>query len=90
MMEKESAKQARMPMMPASVMADKSKGNRSKTPPLPTNMADHVPMMAESATAAPKGKAMSGMSGWPSASMSDKGRMPDMAPSVMSKKGRGC
>lgn len=85
----ESAKQARMPHMGASAMADKGKGNRSKTPAMSMKPA-HMPMMAESVMAAPKSMAMNGMGDWPSASMSEKGRMPDMAESIMSKKGRGC
>lgn len=85
----ESARQARMPAMGTSATADKSKGNRSKTPAMDMTPS-HIPDQAEGVMAAPRGKAMSGMSSWPSASMSEKGRMPDMAPSIMSKKGRGC
>ena len=85
----ETSKQARMPDMGASAMANKSKGHVMKTPAMDMTPS-HIPDQAEGVMAAPKGKAMSGMGSWPSASMSEKGRMPDMAPSVMSKKGRGC
>ena len=85
----ETAKQARMPDMGASAMADKGKGHKSPTPKMDMT-APHIPMMAEGVMAAPKGKAMNGMGSWPSASMQTESRKPDMAPSVMSKKGRGC
>jgi hypothetical protein len=85
----ETSKQARMPDMGASAMANKSKGRMMKTPAMDMTPS-HIPDMAEGVTAAPRGAAANGMSGWPSASMSEKGRMPDIAPSVMSKKGRGC
>ena len=85
----ETSKQARMPDMGASAMASKGKGTKSKTPAMDMTPS-HIPDQAEGVMAAPKGKAMSGMGSWPSASMQTESRMPDMAPSVTSKKGRGC
>ncbi len=82
--------QSRKPTIGTSATADKSKGTRSKTPPLPSNMGDHIPVIAEGVMAAPKGKPLDGMGSWPSASMREQGRMPDIAPSVYNKKGRGC
>ncbi len=51
----------RKPVVPAPVMADKGRGTRSKTPELPSEKGCHVPVMAESVMAAPRGKAPDGM-----------------------------
>ena len=83
--EKESAKQAKMPVRPAAVMANKAKGEKSATPPLPSNMGNHVPVRGASVTAAP-GKHVDGLASM--AKMQEETRKPVMAPSHRNSAGK--
>ena len=68
----------RKPVVPAPITADKGRGTSSKTPALPSEKGCHVPVMAESVMAAPKGPHVDGMAKY--ATMKSESRVPVRAP----------
>lgn len=83
--EKESAKQAKMPVRPAEAMANKAKGKSSSTPALSDNTAAHVPVRGESPVAT-KGKHSDGLASM--AKMGTESRVPVVAPSHRNSDGK--